>query len=333
LFLKIQDSISRENIEVPVKSIVRLWARIAAAAVVIIGLTFGSYYLMQQPPLPKANTVIVKNNVSPGANKATLTLSNGKQIILTGAQKGQLAVQGNIKIEKTADGQLVYQARGQDSSTNSTELAFNTMTTPRGGQFTVTLPDGSKVWLNAASSLTYPTVFNQKERRVKLQGEAYFEVAKNPEKPFHVIVNRGEEIEVLGTHFNIRAYADDQDIRTTLLEGSVKLIYKAKHIILKPGQMAINDLKESLLVQNADIEEVMGWKNGLFVYNNENIRDVLKSAARWYDIDVEYKDAVGQKKLWGTVSKYKSLAELLDNIAFTSGVHYKIEGRRVILFK
>jgi len=315
-----------------VQTVRRLWPRIAAAAAIVVMFSMGAYFLTHQSSInPAPARSSVANTIVPGSNKAMLTLSNGKQIQLTDARNGQLAIQGDMIVHKVADGQLVYERTQHNVPKAAESIAYNTMTTPRGGQYWVTLPDGSKVLLNAASSLRYPTAFNQKERRVELIGEAYFEVAKNPQKPFRVNVNNNQEVEVLGTHFNIKAYADDQDIRTTLLEGSVKLTYKTGHMLLKPGQMAINNLAEPLIVKQADVEEVMAWKNGLFVFNDESIKDVLKIAARWYDIDVEYRGNIGQKKIWGTVSRYKTITELLDNIAIASGIHYKIEGRRVLL--
>ncbi|MDB4923073.1 FecR family protein [Mucilaginibacter sp.] len=313
---------------------ISLWPRIAVAASFIVCLSVVTYILMKKPAV-----LIVKNTaplrekmgIAPGGNKATLTLANGKTIVLTGAQNGRLATQGNIAITKAADGQIVYHIKEQKEETANSQVAYNTVTTPRGGQYQIYLPDGSHVWLNAASSIKYPTAFTGKTREVELSGEAYFEIAKNPQKPFRVNTGNRQQIEVLGTHFNVEAYADDNHINTTLLEGSVKLIYGQRQAILVPGQIAINDLPESLVVKKANIEAVMAWKNGLFIFNDENIKVVMKKAARWYDFDVEYRGDIQEKKFGGIISRYKSVTELLDNMNISSGIQYKIEGRKIIL--
>jgi len=303
--------------------------RIAAAAAIVIALSvsFRIYKVKSPIPAERLSYQAKGTEISPGANKAILILSNGTKIDLQAAQSGNIASQAGVLVSKRADGKIDYQGDGSATTTD----ALNTLSVPKGGQYELTLPDGTRVWLNAASSLTYPVAFRGKERQVKLTGEAYFEVARDAGKPFFVNVDGKQTVEVLGTHFDIRAYNDDPDIRTTLLEGSVKVSGKNSHAIIKPGQMAVNDLKAPLLVRNADLDEVMGWKNGLFVFNDERIEDVLRIAARWYDVDVEYQTDVSQKKLRGIISKYNNIRELLDNITITSGIHYKIEGRRVIL--
>ena len=305
--------------------------RIAAAATVLVALSFGFWLYKEKPHTEQLSLRVKKMEITPGVSKAILVLSNGAKIDLQAAQTGNIANQAGAVVSKQADGKIDYRNAGSAAIQPGNENELNTLYVPKGGQYQLTLPDGTHVWLNAASSLTYPVAFKGKERRVKLTGEAYFEVAKNPDKPFHVNVGGKQTVEVLGTHFDIKAYDDDSDIRTTLLEGSVKVSCKNSDVIIRPGQMAINNLKEPLTIRNADLDEVMGWKNGLFVFNDERIEDVLKIAARWYDVDVEYHTDAGQKKLRGIVSKYKNITELLDNITITSGIHYKIEGRRVIL--
>lgn len=303
--------------------------KMAAAAAVVIMLSVGFWIFKVKSPVKRLSYKVEKTEIAPGANRAMLILSNGSKIDLQAAKSGNIAYQGGAVVSKRADGKIDYQ--GDGSTQPGTTDAFNTLAVPKGGQYELTLPDGTRVWLNAASSLTYPVAFNGKERAVRLAGEAYFEVAKHPGKPFLVNVDDKQTVEVLGTHFDIRAYNDDPDIRTTLLEGSVKISAKNSHIIIKPGQMAVNNPETPLIVRNADLDEVMAWKNGLFVFNDERMEDVLRRVARWYDIDVEYETDVSKKKLRGIVSKYKSIRELLDNITLTSGIHYKIEGRRVIL--
>jgi ferric-dicitrate binding protein FerR (iron transport regulator) len=332
LLLNIQHEIQEDTPVVPIKKIQRIWPGMIAAASVILCLSVGVYFFKYKSSVPVHDKILVSNKINPGSNKAVLTLSDGKQIVLDDTQNGRIADQGDASIRKTAEGNLIYEVKGTDlSGEKAGKPVFNRMTTPRGGQYQLILPDGTKVFLNAASSLKYPTVFDQKERRVELTGEGYFEVAGNREKPFLVNVNGAHEIEVLGTHFNVKAYPDDKDIRTTLLEGSVKINYKDRHVLLKPKYVAVNDLKGNLLVKQANIEQVMAWKNGLFVFDNVNLKEAMNMAARWYDIEVDYRGNVAQKKLWGTVSKYKTITELLDKIKFTTGINYKIEGRRVIL--
>ncbi|TKC64002.1 FecR family protein [Pedobacter hiemivivus] len=303
-----------------------------AAAITLMTVGAGIYlYFNTSPDRTKQQTQIADKIVA-GSNKAILTLSGGKQIILTDVSNGELVKQGNTQITKTADGKIIYQPSAAHSSgTSGMAVVYNTVSTPKGGQFQVVLPDGSHVWLNAISSITYPSNFSGKDRRVQLTGEAYFEIAKNPEKPFKVDVIGKQQIEVLGTHFNVEAYPEDHEIKTTLLEGSVKLMAQNKQVKLKPGQVAVNDLKRNLTIKQADVEEVMAWKNGLFVLNDVNLKDVMKKASRWYDVDVEYQGNVSNKKLWGTMSRYKDITELLENIAITSSLRYKIDGRRVIL--
>lgn len=303
-----------------------------AAAIALMTVGAGIYlYFNTSPDSTKQHTQIA-NKIVAGSNKAILTLSDGKQIVLTDVNNGELAEQGNTRISKTAGGKIIYQpSSAPGSGAEDRAVVYNTVSTPRGGQFQVVLPDGSHVWLNSISSITYPSSFSGKERVVQLKGEAYFEIAKNPEKPFKVDVIGKQQIEVLGTHFNVEAYLEDHEIKTTLLEGSVKLMAQNKQVKLKPGQIAVNDLNRNLIIKQADIEEVMAWKNGLFVLNDVNLRDVMKKASRWYDVDVEYQGNISNKKLWGTMSRYKDITELLDNIAITSSLRYKIDGRRVIL--
>lgn len=325
LFLRIQENGGLTL----AKPVFRLWPRMAIAASLIFCLSVAAFFLTQISPADKVEQRVLTKDLTPGSNKAILTLSNGEQIILNGAKNGKLSIQGDVVINKKKDGQVEYLDNNTPVSKGG--IAFNTMTTPRGGQYMVILPDGTKVLLNAASSLKYPTTFNQKNRRVELIGEAYFEVSKYPGKPFLVEVNGQQEIEVLGTHFNVKAYTDDQDIRTTLLEGSIRLTYKTKHVLLKPGEVAINDLKETLAVKPADLETIMAWKNGYFVFNNENIKDIMKQLGRWYDFDVQYEGDMSDIAFQGNYLQSRNLLNLLKIIELTNKVQFKIEGRRVVV--
>lgn len=299
-------------------------------AVVILLVAAGSYFLFRPSPQPIQVAVVTKPQpIIPGSNKAILTLAGGKRIILNAAPNGTLASQTGSVVSKTADGSLVY----APSKDKVQELAYNTLSTPRGGQYNITLPDGTQVWLNAASSLTYPTIFNGAERQVRLTGEAYFEVAENPAKPFKVDVADRQQVVVLGTHFNIEAYPEDDRINTTLLEGAVKLISGRQQMMMKPGEMVTHTLSGSLTKQPADEEAVIAWKNGLFVFNDESIQSAMQKAARWYDVEVEYRDGVDKKRLGGVISRFKTITELLDKITKTNGIHYEMKGRKVILMK
>jgi ferric-dicitrate binding protein FerR (iron transport regulator) len=211
---------------------------------------------------------------------------------------------------------------------------INTITTPRGGQYQVILEDGTKVQLNAASSIKFPEFFNGANREIELDGEAYFEVAKDKAHPFIVKAN-GTQVQVFGTHFNINAYSDNPDITTTLLEGSVKMSKGTAAVMLLPGQQGIvNQNGSSIKVSQADIEANMAWINGFFIFHDQNIINIMRQVSRWYDVDIQYQDAeVQENEFGGTISKYKDIKELLDNIKLTGSIHYKIEGRRVIIMK
>lgn len=294
----------------------------AAAAVLLISGTAG--YLLLRKPAVETIAQRYKNDVAPGSNKATLTLANGKVVNLTGNNVIALAQQSGAHIIKAQNGQLVYSFSGGDGS----QSAFNTLNTPVGGQYQVVLPDGSHVWINASSSLTFPVQFAANERKVTLKGEAYFEVAKNAAKPFRVITG-AQEVEVHGTHFDVKAYADEPGILTTLLEGAVSIKVAGKTTPLQPGQQA-SDGNGQVNVYVADTEEAVAWKNGLFMYTDENLESIMKQVARWYDITVVYQDDDLKKQVFsGTLSRFKNISQLLEVLEATGSVHFKIEGRRI----
>jgi transmembrane sensor len=308
----------------------KLWPRFAAAAAVILAFCAGLYFVLK--PHDKLQPLVSARKIKPvphpGGNVASLILANGKTISLTDLKAGQVARESNTTINKTADGHITYQHNNGDAMT----VGNNTMITPKGGQYTVTLADGTLVTLNAASSLTFPTAFTGSNRTVRLSGEAYFEVAHNAAKPFRVI-NKGQVIEVLGTHFNVNGYSDDDFAKTTLLEGSVKISAGNRSLLLKPGQQAqLNSADhDRFKVVTADLAQAVAWKNGFFVFNDIDIREVMKVAARWYDVDVVYRSGSAHKKFGGTISRYKQITELLDNIREVGGINYRIEGRSVII--
>lgn len=304
-----------------------LWTRIAAAAIILITLSAGSYFYFRNNK--SAGDVQYSNVISPGGNKAVLTLANGQQIQLTDAVNGNLAQQGEIVITKTADGQVQYQA-GSKTGREIESNTYNTMTTPRGGQYHLVLADGTGVWLNAESSITYPPAFKSNYREVSITGEVYFEVAKDKSKPFHVLSN-GQEIEVLGTHFNVNAYGDESLVKTTLLEGSVKVSNLVSHSsnLLKPGQQAqVNGA--TLQISNADTQEVTAWKNGLFSFNKSDIQTVMRQFSRWYDVDVVYEGAIPQAIITGKVHRDTDLSTALEILTYLD-IHFNINGRTITI--
>ncbi|HKC36823.1 MAG TPA: FecR domain-containing protein, partial [Chitinophagaceae bacterium] len=278
----------------------KTWFRVAAAAVLLIG-SFIIYKFSGNNNSGKHEMVKIdtqKQDLGPGGSKAVLTLADGSQIILDSAANGHLASQGNTKVIKM-DGQLAYNA---SSDLRTTEVLYNTITTPRGGQYQIVLSDGSKVWLNAASSLRFPSTFVGNERKVELTGEGYFEVAKNATKPFKVNVAGKEEVLVLGTHFNINSYFDETTINTTLLEGKVKVTTIGSGVrtndprLLSPGQqLQLNINGQITLNTNPDLDQVMAWKNGIFNFDNSDLQMVLRQISRWYGVDIIYEGRIPQR--------------------------------------
>ncbi|MDB5089179.1 MAG: FecR family protein, partial [Mucilaginibacter sp.] len=270
--------------------------------------------------------------IVPGSNKAILTLAGGKTIVLKNAANGLLAQTTAGNVLKTNNGQILY------NTANKTEVVanqdnINTLSTPRGGTYQVVLSDGTKVWLNAASSISYPVAFTGKERHVSLSGEAYFEVAKNKEMPFYVRINN-VQVKVLGTHFNIAAYSDDNEITTTLLEGAVQVTKNNTHSLLRPGQKAIvNNNSDNIAVSDADIEDAMAWKNGYFIFDDDDITGIMKKVSRWYDVNVSYQGNVSDQKFGGTFYRSKSITELLQYLEKIGKNHFTVEGRRIIVMK
>jgi transmembrane sensor len=318
------------------------WIRVAAAAIVILVLGSGAYLWMNHSSEHDRITTSIKSptlthDIAPGGNKAVLLLADGSSIVLDSAAKGTLARQGNTEISKTGDGSLLYNA-----GTSSSAVLYNTLSTPRGGQYQISLPDGTKVWMNAASSLRYPTAFLGKQREVELNGEAYFEVAHLTHKggqkiPFIVHVDpfsrkRGMKVEVLGTHFNVMAYNDENSIRTTLLEGSVKVIKENETSMLKAGQQAAFIKKENKIniISNPDLDLAVAWKNGYTSFRSADIKTIMHQVTRWYDVDIVYESDIPERTFTGEVPRDARLSELLK-IFEASNIHFIIEGRVIKL--
>ncbi|AOM78513.1 FecR family protein [Pedobacter steynii] len=315
-------------------SSMRLWPRMVAAAVLFLVLGIGIFFIFR--PVQKQDMISYRHNdIGIGGNRAVLTLTDGRKISLTDAANGTIAEESGIKVTKTRDGQLLYILSGKQSAQK--QSGNNTITTPKGGQYQVILPDGTKVWLNAASSLVYPNTFSATERKVVLKGEAYFEVAKQfPKKtPFIVLTDRAK-VEVLGTHFNVNAYDNEPFTKTTLLEGKVCVSYpETPHaMVLNPNQQAWNDKKTNLntpiRVIRVDPEYDVAWKKGWFMFNDESIESIMRKIARWYDVEVVYEGrTTAQQVFGGTVNRFENVSKVLEMLELTNAVHFKIEGRKI----
>ncbi|KLT66526.1 FecR family protein [Pedobacter sp. BMA] len=305
----------------------RIAASIAAAILVFIFIhTFYKPAEVQHQQVNVKKTEPIPADIAPGSANAVLTLADGKSIQLDEHKNGLLNDQQSGVISKSGDG-IVLTAKDKKAGENL--AALNKISIPRAGKYYITLSDGTKVWLNSSSSLSFPTVFSGNTRKVLLSGEGYFEVAKDKKKPFIIDVNGRQQVEVLGTHFNISAFEDDQNITTTLLEGSVKVNTKNKSALIKPGEMVVNNLDDRLMVKQADIDEVMAWKNEQFVFSNENITSVMKKISRWYDVEVDYKGNMDHINIEGNYSRSKGLKSLLKNIEMLDKVDFSVKERRV----
>ncbi|HTI08209.1 MAG TPA: FecR domain-containing protein [Puia sp.] len=305
----------------------------AVAAVFILALGTAVYLLSFPKPLKErertAPVAILKNDVAPGGNKAVLTLSDGSQIVLDSATEGVLSRQGNSKVLKLSNGQLAYTSNGR-SLNDASQPVYNTISTPRGGQYQLVLADGTKVWLNASSSLRYPVAFSGKERSVRLTGEGYFEVAKNEAMPFKVNVNT-MEVDVLGTHFNVNAYSDEPTVKTTLLEGAVKIVNEHSASILSPGEQAqVNKEGQFHITSQVDLDGIVAWKDGYFQFNQADLKSIMRQISRWYDVDIRYEGEIPERKFGGEISRTSNMSEVLK-ILDMSQVHFRIEGKTLIL--
>ncbi len=307
------------------------WWWAAASIVIIFTTVWLSKTKMAEKPYISASVTKVSSPILPGGNKAILTLGDGREIDLTKAANGIIDSKSDVAIVKGKDGRLTYSVKTQDNKTTPTEISFNTITTPKGGQYEIVLPDQTTVFLNAASSLTYPVTFAGNERRVQLKGEAYFEVSPNKQMPFLVDVG-STNIKVLGTHFNVMAYQDEALSRTTLLEGSIALTVQGRHALLSPGQQAIVGQEgQSIEIKQINADDAIAWKMGYFKFTRENIPAIMRKIARWYDVEVVYEADCSNIIYGGTISRGKNIQELLHKIELSGSVQFKIKGRRVIV--
>ncbi|HEY4063321.1 MAG TPA: FecR domain-containing protein [Puia sp.] len=306
--------------------------RMRAAAVVILLMagTAAWWVVYKNAATGPAAVAAVKKRVpvSPGGDRALLTMSDGSTVVLDSLPDKTFR-QGGAQIKNQA-GLLTYRSPASTGIPSDAPVAYNTVTTPKGGQYRVVLSDGTKVWLNAASSLYFPTAFAGGEREVRVTGEAYFEVAQNREKPFRVVAG-DMQIKVLGTHFNVNAYPDEKAIRASLLEGSVKITEDGASGLLKPGQQAMLDKgKAGLEITDADMDEVMAWKNGLFQFDGADITTIMRQIGRWYDVEIEFSGKIPDKRFEGKISRSAALSDVLQ-ILELSNVKFSMEGRKIIV--
>ena len=321
-------SIPEESMPVPVIEHSRKRNYLLAAAIFFLVFT-GILYLMDNrkssAPLVNNNQPVTRDIDAPASNNAILTFGDGSTVVLDTAGDGSLALQGNINVVKLPNGEIRYEGNAGINE----PVTFNTLTVPRGSKIvTLNLEDGSRIWMNSASSLRYPTAFRGKERRVDITGEAYFEIAKNPSMPF--IVNRnGIETRVYGTEFNVNAYEDESNTSITLIEGSVEVFAEGKSTLLRPGQQArVSPEHRIQLVEEADTEAAIAWKNGYFQFTGNNIETVMRQVSRWYDVEVIYEGEIPERQFAGQMDRSNSLSSVLK-ILEESNVHFKTEGKKV----
>lgn len=311
------------------KSALFTWMGYAASVLFLITAGLLGWYYLTKPVVNNQ----AAGNIKPGKNMAYLTLANGRSIVLHYAKNGQIAAGSGIIIKKINDSILSYSSNNNIKNNKKIQVApdSNALTIPRGGIFQTVLSDGTKVWLNSASSLKYPVAFAGKERRVVLVGEAYFEVAKNKAMPFKVSV-KGVDVQVLGTHFNVMGYPEEKEVKTTLLEGAVKLHSTAGNALLRPGQQGVYCCPNAnFAINEVNTADVVAWKDGFFVFDNESIQNTMMKIGRWYNVDIVFESKLTHSSFGGTISRYKNIDVVLKALEATGSVHFKIAGRRVVV--
>lgn len=310
------------------KHAISQWMRYAAAIIALFALGILAYVLFKNPATSNPSKTMTHEptnpdaDILPGGDRAVLFLGNGAQILLDTSKNGHLADDGGSTVLKVKDGQLAY----TNTESSPAVVSWNTLQTPRGGQYALVLPDGSRVWLNALSKLRFPTRFTEADRLVELEGEAYFEIAPDTHKPFHVKVNN-MQVTVVGTHFNVMAYPNESAIQTTLLEGAVTVKMGTSETLLRPGQQAsVDNANGSIRTLSANTEQAVGWKNGFIYLSNTNIPSIMRQIERWYNIDVRYPNGEPEGTLSGKVLRNLTLSQLL-HVVEASGIKCKQEGR------
>ena len=334
---ELEDSYEYLKTKLPLKQetkVIRIWPRVAVAASIAVMLGTGIFYFTKtKEQIPQVAEK--PQEIAPGGNRGILTLSNGKQIVLADiSAKDTIAKEGEedeVTIKMGANGVITYIINPNTVASKADANLFNTLSTPTGGQYNIVLADGTKVYLNAVSSIKYPTQFNGDQRIVELDGEAYFEVAKNKNKPF-IVKSGDQDIEVLGTHFNVHAYDNESVVKTTLLEGSVAVNYKNQKAILKPGQQSnVSDKFNKITIKQVDTEAAIAWKNGRFKFDNADLKTIMRQLERWYGIKVEYRGDVSDVRFNGGTFMNKNLSEVLKVLEL-SNIKFKVEGKTIIVY-
>jgi len=334
---ELEDSYEYLKAKLPLKQetkVIRIWPRVAVAASIAVLLGTGIFYFTKtKEQIPQVAEK--PQEIAPGGNRGILTLSNGKQIVLADiSAKDTIAKEGEedeVTIKMGANGVITYIINPNTVASKADANLFNTLSTPTGGQYNIVLADGTKVYLNAVSSIKYPTQFNGDQRIVELDGEAYFEVAKNKNKPF-IVKSGDQDIEVLGTHFNVHAYDNESVVKTTLLEGSVAVNYKNQKAILKPGQQSnVSEKFNKITIKQVDTEAAIAWKNGRFKFDNADLKTVMRQLERWYGIKVEYRGDVSDVRFNGGTFMNKNLSEVLKVLEL-SNIKFKVEGKTIIVY-
>lgn len=321
----------------PVRRIYHPMKKVAVAASILLVLLAALYYLRPSENTPGPQAIVTPADIPPGKDLAVLKLADGSLVVLDSTANGNIAEQGGVRIIKQADGTIRYEPQNGQAAAN----LFNTLSTPKGGQYRLTLPDGSKVWLNAASSIRYPASFNNQERRVEITGEAYFEVAKFRNLPFYVSTPDGE-IRVLGTHFNVNAYANEPSVTTTLLEGRVSLISTghAQPVLLQPGQQASYQLPNSktqqyltsdIRVQKVDTDPVIAWTRNTFVFSNTSLDAAMRQIERWYDVNIIIKGDIANEAIMANLSRDIPISRVMHKLSLTGHLKFRIDGNTIIV--
>jgi transmembrane sensor len=319
---KMADASGLQSFQIP-KSSAKITRWLAAASIIIILLSGAYYFLFTDKKSQSLAANAIINDIEPGHDGAILQLADGRKIIIDSAAHGLIAQQNGTQISLNENGLSYNTASATEGAIN-----YNTLQTPKGRQFHIKLPDGTEAWLNASSSLKYPTVFKDKQRVVQVTGEVYFEIAPDKQKPFIAETEKGTKIEVLGTHFNVNAYNNEVNVKTTLLQGRVKVYYGNKSVIINPGDQVQTDA--DALVTKADTEEATAWKDGYFYFNDADLPTVLRQLVRWYDVEIKYEGQIPKANFVGQIPRKSTLSQVLKVLS-NSGVKFNIDNKTIII--